>query len=412
MSTAKVRAAARAALPAVPAVYALLQGGYQAYVNRMGVLDPDVLEFQSIARGMTLFTVFGGKREPLWPVLFVLPVRLLGDQSPIAIRLIGVLGFVFMIVIFQLLAQELFGRTWSIIAAFALAASPWLIFQAARGLREETSTALTLLFCLGLIKPRLTGGRFVLLFALAGLTGLLRWDAMVMMLPVLLIALIRYRPHPAAWVLGPAVVVLMVGPLMLANYIQNGDPLYHSNFHARFYRNVEFHDQPGFPTLTQMLTDGYATGPAITWTQYVLGLHSGGELLVRAVRSVGTIPVRVANLALFYPNYEHPRGLVATVLRAPQAFLPYLLWVLGVVGGVSLLRGRAWPIPLILGGVVLTYSPIAEFVDFRLVLTVLPLLVLCDLEAIRVTQRYWGPALRAVAAAVAEPLTISTGAPC
>lgn len=406
---AAVRARARAAVTAVPAIYALIQGTYQAYLDRQLVLDPDVLTFQALARNMTVHSVFGGVREPLWPVLLFLPIRLLGDHSALAIRLIGVLGFVFMILAFQVLVRELYGRSWSIVAAFLLAASPWLIYQSARGLREETSAALTLLFCLGLIKPGLAGRRIVMLFALAGLSGLLRWDAMTIMLPVLAIALVLYRPHPAAWISGPAFLVLLVGPLLLANYIETGDPLYHSNVHARFYRNVEFHDQPGFVTSAEMATNSYV-GPPITWTQYVFGLHSNRELLSRAVHSMKNVPITVTEFALFYPNYEHPRDLFWAILRTPQVFLPYLIYILGLVGGISFFRTRAWPIPLILAGTVLLYSPIANLIDYRLVLTVLPLLVLCDMETVRVSEKYWGPRLRAIAAAYGGQRTGGRGA--
>jgi 4-amino-4-deoxy-L-arabinose transferase-like glycosyltransferase len=409
-NSANVRAVARAAVLALPAGYALVEGTVQAYVSRHLSLDRDVLDFQSLAHNMTPYSVFGGVREPLWPVLFVLPVRLLGDHSAIAIRLIGVLGFVFMIVAFQLLARELFGRTLSIIAALVLAASPWLIYQAARGLREETSAGLTLLLCLWLIKPELTGRRIVLLFGLAGLTGLLRWDTMVIMLPVLAIALILRRPHPAAWVAGPAVLMLLVGPLLLGNYIRNGDPLFHSNIHARFFRNIEFHDRPGFPTSAQIAADSFV-GPPITWTQYVFGLHSGRELLLRAVRSVDGIPVRVVNLALFYPN-PPASGFKEMLLRAPPALLPYLIWILGIAGGIALLRTRAWPVPLILAGTVLGYSPIAGLVDFRLALTVLPLLALCAIEGIRITETFWGPPIRGIVVALGEErLQAALGAP-
>src|SRR5260370_36248432 len=113
---------------------------------------------------------------------------------------------------------------------------------------------------------------------------------MVVMLPVLGLALVRDRPSPLTWGLGPALVAVLVGPLLIANYVEYGDPLYHSNSHARFFRNIEFPGQPGFD------------GPPITWTQHVVGLHSKTTLVERAVKSFETIPFTVVNLAVFTPH--------------------------------------------------------------------------------------------------------------
>ena len=53
--------------------------------------------FEALAHPMTLQTLFGGGREPIWPALFFLPVHVLGDQSALAIRFIGVMGFVILL---------------------------------------------------------------------------------------------------------------------------------------------------------------------------------------------------------------------------------------------------------------------------------------------------------------------------
>ncbi len=346
----------RPVLIALPAVYALIRGADQAYLVRGRLLDPDVLTFQNLAAEMTPQSIFGGVREPLWPLLFVVPVRMLGANSEIAIRLIGVLGFVFMIVAFQLVVRELFGRAWSIVAALLLASSPWLIYQAARGLREETSAGLVLMFCLGLMRRPVTGHRVVLLFGLAGLTGLLRWDAMMVMLPVLALAMIILRPPPIAWTAVPALLALLVAPLLA--------------------------------------TDSYA-GPPITWTQYVFGLHSLGELFSRALHAYRGVPIESTMLALFYPHLGS-RPLLVVDLHTLEMLAAWLLWFPAVIGGISLLRTRAWPIPLMLGGTILAYSPIAELIDYRLVLVVIPLLAVCVIECIRLATTYWRPAIRLV----------------
>ena len=364
-------------------------GSIGAVLARNTVLDPDVLEFQRLARDMTPQSVFGGVREPVWPLLLVPPVRLLGDHSPVAIRFAGVLGFVLLIVAFQLIVTRLFGRRWGIAAALVLAVTPWMVYQASRGLREQTSAGLILLLCLGLLPEKTSNRRLVGLFALAGLTGLLRWDAMVVMLPVLGLALLVRRPPPAVWILGPAVTVVIVAPLLVANYFEHGDAFYHSNIHARFFTNIEFHDQPGYPTSEELKTNSFA-GPPTTWTHFVFALHSPPELARRAVRAFLIIPEDITSDAMLGTTYYH---LPSRVMVPLEPFVTYLAWALAVAGGCLLLRTRAWMVPVVLGAIVLVYSPIASLIDHRLVLPVYPLMAICVLEALRPER--WAPALRA-----------------
>lgn len=379
----------RGGLAVLPATTALVLGSVGAVLARNTQLDPDVLEYQALAREMSLQTVFGGVREPIWPVLFVLPVRLLGDQSPLALRFVGVLGFVLLIIAVQLLTTRLYGAAWGIVSALLLAATPWLVFQASRGLREETSAALILLLCLGLLPEKISRRSFVGLFALAGVSGLLRWDAMVVMLPVLGLALLIRRPPAKVWIVGPAVTVLIVAPLLVANYVDHGDPFYHSNIHARFFTNIEFHDQPGFPTSAELATNAFA-GPQTTWTHYVFGLHSPQELVSRAARAFVIIPVDVTTNAMLGRSFYHLPFRLAVFL---QPFTPRIIWVFAVAGALALLRTRAWMIPVVLGTIILLYSPIASLIDDRLVLPVYPLMAICVIEAVRPSK--WMPAVRA-----------------
>src|SRR5260370_25942771 len=227
-------------LAAVPGCLGAILGAAAVDIDRSQVLDPDVAGYQQLARDMTLCNVFGGLREPLWPLVLVAPAHLFGSDSAIAIRFVGVLGFVWLIVASQLLIRQLFGSVWSLAGAAVLAVDPWLVFQSARGLREEAAAGMIMFVCFLLARPKPTSRRFLLLFGLAGITGLLRWDGMVVMLPVLGLALVRDRPSPLTWVLGPALVAVLVGPLLIANYVQYGDALYHSNILARFFPNIEF----------------------------------------------------------------------------------------------------------------------------------------------------------------------------
>ncbi len=389
-----------------PACLGTILGAATVYLDRNQVLENDVLNFQILARELTLSNVFGGGREPLWPLLLAAPVHLLGNDSAIAIRLIGVLGFVWLVVASQLLIRELFGSVWSLVGATVLAVDPWLVFESARGLREEATAGMILFVCFLLARRQPTNRSFLVLFGLAGITGLLRWDAMVVLLPVLGLALVRDRPSARTWVLGPALVAVLVGPLLIANYIEYGDPLYHSNIHAKFFRNIEFHGQPGFITSAEAARNGFA-GPPITWTQYVFGLHSKPTLVQRAVKSFETIPFAVVNLAVFTPNpptgdslwsfgAKHLSGLGPRPIRVVELGVLSLIWVLSAFGGLLLLRTRAWAVPATLVEIILLYSPIASVIDYRLVLTVFPLLLVSAIAALhfsvpRLAASNWVP---------------------
>src|SRR5689334_18409501 len=163
MARETLRQRFRFAATAMPAAVALVLSAVGSFLLGSSRIDPDVLEYEAIARNLTIGALTNGVREPIWPLVYYLPVHLLGDQSWIGVRVIGVAGFVFMVIAFQALAKNLFGRGWSILGALLLAASPWMVFQAVRGLREETAAGLVLLLCLGLVQPTISSRRFVAL---------------------------------------------------------------------------------------------------------------------------------------------------------------------------------------------------------------------------------------------------------
>jgi hypothetical protein len=362
-------------LVALPATVALMLGAVAAWLFGQRPLDPDVLTYELIARHLGWDAILGGSREPLWPIVFYVPVHLLGGNAWIGIRALGVAGFVFMVIVFQALVRNLFGRTWSIVAALVVAVSPFMVFQATRGLREETSAALLLLLCLGLVQPRLSSRRFILLFGLTAVTGLLRADVMDVMLGALALSLLVRRPSPVVWLAGPAIVVAAIAPEYVADYLETGDPFFHTNVLARFFRNIEFAGQPGFITVQQMKIDAFGGSP-VTWTQYIFGMHSPAELMKRAVIAFLVVPAELTGLDLFFATRVLPAPVVI-VRDALQPGLIVVAWLLGAVGGLALLRTRAWVVPVIIAGQILLYSTIAQYMDYRLVLDLFPLFLIC-----------------------------------
>jgi len=376
----------------LPPAYAAIVGFGQAWDQRLNPLDPDVITYLTMAKNWTLQSFWGGFREPLWPALLAAPVRLFGASTVIP-RVLGVLGFVLLAIAVQLLVRRLFGVGWGFLAGIAIAASPWLIFQSARGLREETSAALVVLFGLGMVRLPWNGRRAVAMWALAGISGMLRWDTVIIMLPTLLVAHVVRRPQWWSWAVGPLAFTLIVLPLLAGNYQQSGDPFFHSNIHARFFRNAEFKGQPGFPSVAEVEKNGFA-GPPITWTQYIFGLHTPKQLLARSIHGLQDIILVNGTLAWTYPDSPQPPDGWPTfrIFANRQFTVAWTMLILGVVGALSLLRTRAWPIALMLPLSMSVFSLIAFLIDYRLVLPVLPLTLIADLEAIATLfpRPFWG----------------------
>ena len=375
----------------LPAVYAAITGLGQTWDQRLSPLAPDVIFYMNLAKDWTPLSFWGGLREPLWPALLAIPVHLFGPSSLIP-RVLGVLGFVLLTIAMQLLVRRLFGVGWAFLVGFLCAASPWLIFQSAFGLREETSAALVALFALGMVGSPWTGRRAVALWALAGISGMLRWDTVIIMVPTLLVAYIAYRPQWWSWVAGPLAFGLIVLPLLAGNYQQTGDPFFHSNIHARFFRNIEFKGQPGFPTVAEVEQNGFA-GPPITWTQYLLGLHTPKQLVVRSIHGFEDIILVNGTLVFTYPDSPHPPGGWPTlrIFANNQFTIAWGMLILGIIGALSLLGSRAWPIALMLPLSMAVYSLIASLIDYRLVLPVLALTLVADLEglAVLLPRPFW-----------------------
>jgi hypothetical protein len=373
---------------ALPGAYALASGCKQLSEVRPIALDPDAITFLQLADGMTVSNVFNGWREPLWPALLVLPTRVLGVH-PTMVRLLGLAGFVLMVVAFQALVGRLYGRTWGIVGALVMAASPWLVYQSARGLREEASTGLVIAFVTAMIAG-VNGRRFVLLSAAAGLMALLRWDTVMLTVPTLMIAAIVYRPRVRHALQASAVFVILVAPMLIAAKIYYGTPLYFSStLTPTWFRNLEFAGKPGFITRAEFQQNGYG-GKPITWIEYFTQVLTPTQSARRAIDGLTTIPLTSTECSLFFPACPRVDGHWPTLALASSlaTLLPWLGLVAGVVGAALLIRRRGtWPIPVVLALSILTFAPIAKLLDPRLTITSVPFLLIGVLECLHLCLR-------------------------
>ena len=65
----------------------------------------------------------------------------------------------------------------------------------------------------------------------------------------------------------------MVLPHFIYNKKTFGSYAYSIDIHAKWYRNQEFKDKPGFPTSKELEKDSYTGGPSTSF-EYIFGMHS------------------------------------------------------------------------------------------------------------------------------------------
>jgi hypothetical protein len=85
-----------------------------------------------------------------------------------------------------------------------------------------------------------------------------------------------------------AFIALMIGiaifaPHLWGMYRVHGDVFYTSNLGARFYTNLEFAGQPGFPSKQEIDQKGMFTGPKVTPFDYFFRFHTLHEFLWRNI---------------------------------------------------------------------------------------------------------------------------------
>lgn len=349
----------------LPALSAMLSAAAAFRAHRGRPLELDVLYYVELARHFGLHTFYGGMREPIWPMLLVLPVRLF-DADPAVLQALGLIVFPLFVVAFQLLASRHVGQMVAWGAALILAASPWLARESVRVLREVPAATAVLLFLYVASRPGdRPWRRWALLGMLAGVAALIRWDTTLITLPSLvLLACTQDRRRVALVAVG--VFGVMVAPLLIGNADKHGDPLYHSNIHAAFYRNYEFAGRPGYPTFSQVQQDPYT--PGTTWLHYLFVDREPTQTL-RKIPGGGRDIASDATSEGLYGQSAAGRDVVGHRWY-------WLLLGAAVYGGAVLLRARAWLLPMVTVIAVWEYAPIANQFDFRIAVLVYPLLLL------------------------------------
>lgn len=394
------------AWPALPVIVALLTVWWSWHEYGSNPLEFDPTEFLEIADSFSWRTWWGGIREPVWSTLLAGPVAIFGATAPV-IRVFGVAGFLLLVVAMQGVSSRVLGRHWGVLAGLMIAASPWLGFQALRGLREEAAAAAILIFGYAVSRQRSSATRFVWLAAAAALMALLRWDSILFTVPLLIILAVLERVPWRQLIAAGVIFFALLAPLLIGNQVRFDDALYHSNIHAVFFRNVEFQNEPGVPTTAELQANGLRYGPHETWFEYLFERHSLNELGRRSLRGTLQTGLTVTSLGFFFPDGPVVEAEVPSldVLRSVGTIIPWLVVTSGLFGALLLFRRGYWPLALLIPLSLIQHAPIAHLMDPRLSLAVFPLLVLGVLETLRSAVE-WSGMRRAGEPGVASPTEI------
>jgi hypothetical protein len=251
-------------------------------------LGPDASGYFSYAQKMDLISSYGfysasfGVREPL----YILIARLFGLFFGFSSTHLLFVSFFFSLVAIYLtykVGREWFGWIAGVCAALVMALHPYLIELSTQGLRAECYTTLLLLFIYySNVKKELgRWPRVVLSGVLVGSILLIRSEALPMLFAIMFCYPLILK---SKWNYPQVAVVMLIGvsmylPHLVSTYSKTGDPFYAVNFHTRFYRNLEFMDQPGFATGEELEEDGMYIGPEISPFEYYFKLHTPGQLI-------------------------------------------------------------------------------------------------------------------------------------
>lgn len=371
------RQRAALALSALPPLLALALCA-SALGDQRGVpLQPDAANYLQLADTFGWERLWGGVREPVWPLLLAGPIAIAGPE-PMLLRSLGLLFFPLLVVAFQRLATAVVAPVWAAFGAVLVAISPWLRVQALEGLREIPAAAGLLLLVAALVRRQGSYGfrDGLLLGAGAALLALLRWDTILVSVPLLLVSAVARRASARDTAAALATLAVLTAPLTLGNLQRYGDPMYHSNIHAVFFRNIEFGGRPGHPTTEELAKDGYA-GPPTSWAAYLFKDRPLGDLKNKTLEGgpIGVLEIsKVA--ATGRARHDH------YALQLPPArddLLPWGFLLSTALGIVLLLLRRQWHLALFAPLVVFQLAPVQHIMDARLGISVYPVGVLCVL---------------------------------
>jgi len=379
----------------VPLVMLMLVWGaglrWQAHLDNMGCpLDPDARGFLAIALSgggpfNTVCDIAPYVREPLfvWVVRTAFLIMPPGEQS---LRLVTMLLSLGVIAAVYPAGKRWFGRVPALGAACLCAWNPYFVLMSMRGLRFELYilSILAFLWSLEYFGRRGEWGG-VRVGAAAAACVLARITSFSLTIPLTL--LYFFLRKGMARELIPALIIpfLFLAPHLHFNWRYSGDPMFTSNIHAKFYRNLEFAGQPGYPTLEEVTAHPY-TGEPVTTVQYIFGHHTLGELFTMGTRGLWLVFLRGYTTGGLF-NYHKVLFLVYLAGVACVLFTKKREWLLVV---------------LLLQGPSVVLAPLG--MDWRLALHTGPLMYLIGCYGVtRLLRLAWSRIRRTPPAPLSTP---------
>ena len=336
-----------------------------------GILDPDAEHFYQLALHTTSFFTALSPEPPFAREPFLVWVTKIWfwflPASRMSLRVLTVFFSLATIVamfyfsrrVYRVLVNHGIADILATATALLMSVNPQFIFMSNRGLRFEIYLLLMLLFFISTFKPVTTFRSGVLIPGIiAGLLCLTRINTPAWLIPVVVVLAVKYSWDwwkPLA-IIGIMIVLLL--PHIFANYryAPEHDPFFTANIHARFYRNLEFQNKPGFPSSADIRDNAWTGGP-ITFSGYLFALHSWKQLMMGSLAGLKR---------LFLTTHPHLSLFNST------------LFVLGYLSGLLyLVYRRQWHLPVIMFLLVAPLVYLAGIgIDWRLVGIISPFLIL------------------------------------
>jgi hypothetical protein len=251
-------------------------------------LDPDAAVYRSLAMRSSAF-YDSGFREPLFVFMVKLYTKLFGNE-PLTLRYFTVFLSTVSILLIYKTGQELFdSQLIGLLSATFIGFNAYFIFMSIRLLRLELFIIAILLFFYTLfICKRQNYARYVFIGIVGGLVCLTRITSLSFVIPLIVFAFWREKISLVKLLIPVLLIIVMVLPHFIHNKNKFGSYTYSVDIHAKWYRNQEFKDQPGFPTAEQLQKNSYQGRP-VTSLEYIFGMHSLPTVISRSIKGFGRI---------------------------------------------------------------------------------------------------------------------------
>lgn len=251
-------------------------------------LDPDALGYRSIALRSSDFydTEF---REPLFVHMIKLYIKLFGNE-PLTLRYFTVFLSIISILLIYKTAQKMFhSELIGLLSALFCSLNPYFIFMSVRLLRLELFIiTILLLFYTLFIHREQNYARYVFMGVVGGLVCLTRVTSISFVIPLIIFSFWQEKIPFVKLIIPVSIIIVLILPYFIHSKKKFRSYTYSVDIHAKWYRNQEFKDLPGFPSSKELEKNSYL-GKPVTSFEYIFGMHSLPTVVIRSIKGFGRI---------------------------------------------------------------------------------------------------------------------------